>query len=150
MKNKIKFAMLLTVICASSSLYAYPLNFVGIWKNTNPQTRGIVRLVITPDLNMRMYGACSPIPCDNGISKLISFGKTVTDVNHKAAIAHYDMTFKKVGVTLKLANNNKITFEHYNQFTDSSGRQNYMMSESFKRIVPYELEDINEFNNLTE
>lgn len=147
---KFKLAAIVAIATLTSKLYAYPLNFVGIWKNINPQSRGIVRLVITPDLNMRMYGACSPIPCDNGSSKITTFGKSVTDANHKAAIAHYDMTFKKVGTTMKLVNVNKMTFEHFNQFTDSSGRQNYMMTESFKRIIPYEQEDINEFESIIE
>jgi hypothetical protein len=122
----------------STSAFAYPINFVGIWKNTNPNTRGIVRIVITPDLKMRMFGACTPTPCDNGQTQLITFGKTVTDLNHKAAMGFYDLTFKHVATAVKIINSHKLTFEHYNQFVDGSGRQNYWMSENFKKVIPIE------------
>ena len=128
----------ITVSILTSNAFAYPINFVGNWKNTNPNTRGIVRIVITPDLKMRMFGACTPTPCDNGQTQLITFGKTVTDLNHKAALGFYDLNFKRVATSLKLINNQRITFEHYNQFVDGSGRQNYWMSENFKKVLPIE------------
>ncbi len=122
---------------SSNYAFAYPTNFIGTWKNLNPNTRGIVKLIITPGPIMRMYGACTPTPCDNGTTSLITFGNNVSDLNHKVAVGHFNLNFKKIGTTLKLLNNNRLSFEHFNQFTDSSGRQNYWMTENFKKVLPY-------------
>lgn len=126
------------ILLSTSQAFAYPVNFIGIWKNVNPSTRGIVRIVITPGLNMRMFGACTPVPCDNGVTPLTTFGANVSDLNHRAGVAHYNLNFKKVGTTLKLLTKKKMSFDHFNQFTDGSGRQNYWMNETFKKVLPIE------------
>lgn len=137
MKHSIKSTITIgAILLSTSQAFAYPVNFIGVWKNINPNTRGIVSIIVTPGLNMRMFGACTPVPCDNGITSLTTFGANISDLNHRAAVGHYNFSFKKVGTILKLLTNKKMSFEHFNQFTDSSGRQNYKMNETFKKVLP--------------
>jgi hypothetical protein len=142
MNFTLKSSITLGAILFTTQVFAYPVNFIGVWKNTNPSTKGIVSIVITPGLSMRLFGACVPAICDLGVVPLTTFGANVSDLNHRVGVGHYILGFKKIGTALKLVNNNKMTLEHFNQFTDSSGRQNYWMSESFKKVFPLDKEEL--------
>jgi hypothetical protein len=127
-------------ICAlsliASNVYSMPVDFVGKWKNINAGTRGVVQIEVAPDMSMHMWGACTPTPCDNGITPLVTFGKDVSDLNHRVAMGHYKYNFKEVGVVLKLSGRQRLSLEHFNKFTDGSARQNYYMTEIFKKLMP--------------
>lgn len=143
MKSILQKSILIgAILLSTSQVFAYPVNFIGVWKNVNPNTKGIVSFTVTPGLNIRMYGACTPLPCDNGTVPLTTFGANVSDLNHRSGLAHYFFSFKKVGVILKLNSSKNITLDHFNQFTDGSGRQNYRMTETFKRTFPFDNEEI--------
>ena len=137
MKNFLK--VLLPVCTASfiaTSAHAMPADFVGTWENINPSTTGIVKVEVAADMSMHTWGACSPLPCDNGSAPLTTFGKTVTDTDHRAAMAHYKFPFKMTGVVVKLEGTKFLDLEHYNNFTDGSDRQNYYMGERFIKVAP--------------
>jgi hypothetical protein len=107
---------MLTGLTLATNAFAMPADFVGTWVNVNSATKGIIRAVITPDMNIRMYGASTPIPCDNGIAPITTYGRNVSDVNHRAGLAKYDFSFKEVNVALKLSGSQYLNIEHYNIF----------------------------------
>ena len=127
---------------------AAPAHFLGNWRNVNRSTRNIIQAVITENpanhqLMLRAFGACSPTPCDMGSVPLMTFGRSVSDMNHKVGMAHYNFSFKQVDITIKVSGAYFI-LETYNHFTDNSGRQNYWTSDRFRRTpVPFS-DDSNE------
>lgn len=143
MKASIKMSLVVSAISLSStSAFAYPVNFIGVWKNLNPNSNGIVKVVITPGLTFRAFGSCTPVLCDHGPTPLVTYGKTISDSNHRAGTAQYHFSFKDVIMTIKLIGTQRLNLEHYNKFTDASGRQNYWKAEQFKRVLPIESDNI--------
>jgi hypothetical protein len=60
----------------------------GVWKNTNPQTRGITRLEVQQNgglVAVRAWGACSPRDCD--------WGMTTGIISGESASARWDQGF---------------------------------------------------------
>jgi hypothetical protein len=120
-----------------SPAFAAPADFVGTWVNTNSNTRGITRVVVTSAgsnaLNVQVFGKCSPTDCDWGKTTLLTYGNDVQDTNHRFATASYDKGFSKTIVTFSLQRNKQISLQNFTQFTDKSGRQNYASQEVLKR-----------------
>jgi hypothetical protein len=120
-----------------SPAFAAPADFVGTWVNTNSNTRGITRVVVTSAgsnaLNVQVFGKCSPTDCDWGKTTLLTYGNNVQDANHRFATASYDKGFSKTIVTFSLQGNKQISLQNFTQFTDKSGRQNYASQEVLKR-----------------
>ncbi len=137
MKNHIRnvLAVIGTTVIAGMA-QAMPADFVGTWTNLNPSTRGIVKVVITPALQMQNFGACTPALCDMGAVQMVTYGNSVADLNHKFGTAHYDLSFKKIEVVAKLTGNKIMTVETFNRFIDGSGRQNYYSGERYKKVAP--------------
>ncbi len=119
-----------------SPAFAAPADFVGTWVNTNSNTRGITRVIVTQaganGLNVQVFGKCSPSDCDWGKTTLLTYGNNVQDTNHRFATANYAKGFSNTFVTFSLAGNKQINLQSFTQFTDSSGRQNYAFQEVFK------------------
>jgi hypothetical protein len=122
----------LTAIMGVVDARAAPADFFGTWENTNPSSNGVVRIVIDKS-GVRMFGACTPDPCDYGQVRFITFGGNVSDADHKAGFAHYAFAFKEIDATLHLTGPRTLELEHFNKFTDSSNRQNYVMKERYRR-----------------
>lgn len=120
-------------LVAGSLGHAAPAAFLGNWTNTNRSSRNIVRVEITPDKMIQLFGSCSPTPCDMGKVPLITYGRSVSDANHRAATADYTFNFKKTRVVAKILGGNRLYLETYNEFTDNSGRQNYWVGETFRK-----------------
>lgn len=135
--SRIFFSSLLFTLLTWSA-QAAPQDFVGTWVNTNSHANGIIRLVISKsgdNYYIRAFGKCTPNPCDFGMVPLWTYGKSISDWNHKAATAHYDFSFKDVELVAKLTSRTRLYLEDYNRFTDSSGRENYWKSNRFRKIV---------------
>lgn len=133
MKKFVAYIALAGSMMMASAANAAPAEFLGSWSNMNRSSRNIVRVEVTPDHMIRLFGSCSPTPCDMGKVPLVTYGRSISDANHKFASAQYNMSFKKVLVTVKLLGGNRIYVETYNQFTDGSGRQNYWVGETFRK-----------------
>lgn len=123
-----------------SAAIAAPQDFVGTWVNTNSNTSGITRLVVTrqgSNLRIQTFGKCHPTDCDWGTVGLVTYGKNVQDADHTAATALYKPGFANTLLTLELAGagRNQINLQSFTQFTDNSGRQNYFDRDTFKRAV---------------
>lgn len=131
-------AAFVITMAAGSLASAWPAQFVGTWRNVNPNSRGIVRLEISSGMQLRAFGACTPTPCNHGLTPMATYGTSVTNANHRAATAHYNFAFKQVGMTMKLSGAWHMNMEHWNMFTDSSGRHNYWMGERFRKLTAVE------------
>lgn len=126
----------LTIGSISPALAA-PRDFAGTWVNTNSNTRGITKLVIrrvgTNKLSIRVYGSCSPRDCDWGRTKLITYGSSVQDTNHRSATASYNKSFANTFLTINLRSNDRLGLQSFTQFKDNSNRQNYTSRYSFRK-----------------
>lgn len=116
---------------------ARPQNFMGTWINTDSNTSGITKLVISQrgrSLNIQAFGKCQPTDCDWGTTQLITYGNNVQDRNHQFATASYNKSFAETLLTLKLnSRGNQINLESFTEFTDNSNRQNYFSLAQFQR-----------------
>lgn len=107
----------------------------GNWKNVDAHTRGIVRLMINPaktGINVHLYGACHPTPCDWGAVPGMTYAPDVTSKSAVAFTAHYRMDFKETFVTGNL-NRGTLTLELFTHFKDKSSRSDYYMKEYFRQ-----------------
>jgi hypothetical protein len=111
-----------------------PNSFLGTWKNTNPATTGVVKYVITRSGNgslvVHEFGACHPTPCDNGTHASISYGSssTATTANRFLVPANYGFM---VELSAGSINGGVLTVRVWIQFTDGSGRSNYLFAGTF-------------------
>jgi len=83
------------------------------------------------------YGSCSPTPCDWGTVRGITYGATISTVRGTSGIAPYTFSFKKTQLLLKytISSNDveTLTVVAYNEFTDGSGRANYVVIQKLVR-----------------
>lgn len=106
-------------------------NLVGVWCSCNKKTRGIVKVVVKSSgnaLKIRVYGACTPSPCDWGAVSGIAYASSVTSKTAIAFSAKYKFGFKDAIVTGHL-DNGTLILETYNKFKDGSGRSAYYSRE---------------------
>jgi hypothetical protein len=113
----------------------FPGPLIGGWVNTNPGTRGIVKLTIgapgTPT-TVHLFGACTPTPCDWGTVRGVAYS---TDVGSSRAVsftALYAFPFKDTFVAGHLEGQ-LLILELFNHFKDNSGRFDYYGREAFRR-----------------
>jgi len=124
---------------AKAAKAAKPLklgDLVGSWRACNKETRGIVRVDLRKrgaGLVVRVFGACSPKPCDWGLARAVAYAESVTATQAVAFTATYKPGFKQTIVTGHLDNGTLIV-ETYNRFTDGSGRSNYYSRSYFCRV----------------
>ena len=100
---------------------------LGTWVNSDHQTRGLVRLLITAAHNeviVHGFGACSPTPSDWGPVNGLVYADNVTATPAVAFSAVNTFSFKQTTIVRRLLNGALIveTFDH---FTDKSGRADY-------------------------
>lgn len=112
-------------------------DFKGTWVNTNTSAKGMIKFIITSG-TFHGYGSCSPTPCDWGTTPLTLYSTSVSDPNDIAGTAQYNFGFAKQMVTLRMVTPYSIKANHYTQFTDGSGRHNYLEENlvfSYKRLA---------------
>ena len=110
--------------------------FLGRWITTNRATRGLVKIDITPRdeaLAVQAFGACSPAPCDWGVTGGTLFSEG--PVSHKglAVSAPYDFGFMQTHLQAKIKKG-VLVVAVFNRFNDGSARANYFSREFFYRI----------------
>ncbi|MBE9033112.1 hypothetical protein IQ266_25575 [filamentous cyanobacterium LEGE 11480] len=142
------FKRIVTIATATAALgltmgqaaMAKPADFIGTWKNSNPNTRGITKLIVKKaagnKLNIQVFGQCQPKDCDWGKSGLVTYGKSVQDRDHTAATTTYRKSFANTLLTMKLSPRNRqlLSLSSFTQFTDRSNRQNYFSNARFKKV----------------
>lgn len=108
----------------------------GIWRNTNNETRGIVRVEIAvrgPMLIVRGFGAGAPDPIDWGeVAAEHIFGNSIS--SHRAAgfTAQYDFDSSQVQLQANW-NQGLLVLASFTSFKDGSKRSNYFSREFFHR-----------------
>jgi hypothetical protein len=115
-----------------------PDALVGVWHNVDPSTRGTVELDITRALDgsllVHVFGACTPTPCDNGVTPAIAYGPSTTATTATRFLAPADYGFKRTVLAgLPISSTGVLTVNTYSEFTDGSGRSNYFTAERFTK-----------------
>ena len=112
-----------------------PEPLLGVWINTNPEPRGMVRVVLGrrgAALTVRVFGAGSPVPIDWGEVEGEVFAKDVKSREAMAFAARYDFGFLRVDFQANVKQG-VLVVASFNEFRDASGRASYFTREFFYR-----------------
>jgi hypothetical protein len=127
---------------AATSPPAPNTGLYGTWANTNPATRNVADIVVTPSgggITVDGYGACSPSPCQWGNVPATVFGNTVTSSTGKSFEASWNFGFADAVLLATLSHPHHtatLTVKELTAFTDGSGRANYSQTETFTQASP--------------
>ncbi|MDQ6944996.1 MAG: hypothetical protein M3256_01705 [Actinomycetota bacterium] len=129
-----------------TSASGYPLGFppsaeaglAGTW--TAPGNAVIkleINLVFGSPL-IHAFGACSPSACDMGTVKGITYGPTISATTGNVVLAPFSFGFKNEQLVIVYVRGttparDRLLVGNYNEFTDGSGRSNYVVNETFFR-----------------
>ena len=104
----------------------------GDWLNVDPNTRGIVEIIIA-GRKVHPFGACHPTPCDQGVINAKSFASSVDASDIIRLVAKQNTGFSHVEITLLLEPDGRLRADRFTHFTDGSGRADYSALDYFKR-----------------
>ena len=104
----------------------------GDWQNVDPNTRGIVEIVIA-GRKVHPFGACHPSACDQGVIKAKGFASSVDSSDIRRLVAKERTGFSQVEITLSLEPDGRLRADRFTHFTDGSGRADYSAVDYFKR-----------------
>jgi hypothetical protein len=111
---------------------------LGTWVHASP-AGNIAKLTIGGSLTTPIvhgYGKCSPTACNWGAVKAIGYGKTISSAKAQTILAPFTFGFKKTQlvITYSVVNEvERLTVTMYNEFTDTSHRSNYVVTETLVR-----------------
>ena len=112
---------------------------LGSWTNVAP-SGGLVKLAIggtQANPTVEAFGQCSPNPCDWGTVDSVTYGSSISSAVGATALAPYTFGFKNAQLVIRYwltpVGDERLTVTVYNEFTDGSGRSNYVKTETFKR-----------------
>jgi hypothetical protein len=111
---------------------------LGKWVNPTP-TGGLVAIVVGGTAAhpiVEGFGQCSPTPCDFGRTRAINYGPSVSSARGNTLLAPYNFGFKKTQLVItysRTVRGERLTVAEYNEFTDGSGRSNYLKTETLVR-----------------
>jgi hypothetical protein len=114
---------------AKPAVTVSPASLVGTW--TNKTSNNVIKAVITDlggKLEVNLYGACEPTPCNWGAVVAIPYAATVNGGAAVAFSADYSFSFSTVVVIGHLVGS-ELLLETLTHFTDGSGRANFYVSE---------------------
>lgn len=119
----------------SSSLNFQALQ--GTWQNTNTNSQGIVKVILTvtnDQLTIRAFGTGQPTLQDWGIVVVDDvYASSVTSQQAISYTAQYQFNFKNVELQVNVSKGLMIISAHH-VFHDGSGRANYFCREFFQKI----------------
>lgn len=121
-----------TPVRAQQSPQAGASDLNGDWQNVDPNTRGIVEIVIK-GTKVHPFGACHPTACDQGVVKAKSFASSVDSSDIRRLVAKEHTGFSQVEITLLLEPDGRLRADRFTHFTDGSGRADYSAVDYFKR-----------------
>jgi hypothetical protein len=111
----------------------------GTWKPTTASS-GLAELQIggsQASPTIEAFGQCSPTPCDWGAVRSVTYGSSVSSRVGSVVLAPYSFGFKNAQVVvqygLNAAGDEQLIVKVYNEFTDGSGRSNYLLAQTFER-----------------
>jgi hypothetical protein len=109
---------------------------IGGWVSEDPHSRGITKLVISPNgegLDAEAWGACTPADCEWGTVPMHTIGTTISDTEPEQSVAHWDHGFSTVFMTTHLSDS-ELILQRYTVFHDGSDRSNYYSEESMWKL----------------
>lgn len=110
-------------------------SLLGTWHNTNPNTIGIAELIVTHgtgnSLLVHAFGRCTPTLCDIGTFGAVTYGADSTTAHGARFLAPNNAGFKNELYTGLAIAGGQLRVNYYGEYTDSSGRSNYAISETF-------------------
>jgi hypothetical protein len=107
----------------------------ALWLNINPH--GNLRAVIlslnaSGVLQVHAYGNCYPVSCNWGTVNGITFGTSIYSKTGRTFLAPYTFSFaKKLLEGSVNIRGSLLTIETWTEFTDFSGRSNYVTTDTF-------------------
>ncbi len=111
-----------------------PAPLLGTWLNTDHDSRGVVRIVLSPreggGIAVRATGAGSPSPIDWGEVPGGVYAENAGAGRAAAFGALYDFGFLRVHLQGK-TNRGVLVLAMFNEFRDGSGRSSYFNREFF-------------------
>lgn len=124
----------------------YPFGFppsaqprlAGDWKATS---NAVVELKIGISAgvpSVQAFGSCSPSACDMGTVRGITYGANISSTVGNVVLAPYSFGFKNEQLVISFIAgatpaNDRLVVGNYSEFTDGSGRSNYLVTETFAR-----------------
>jgi hypothetical protein len=128
-------AMVVGLSCGAS---ANSGQFIGNWVNTDPGTRDVTRVVVTPagpnQVKVQVFGQCHPTDCDWGIEMGHGYADSVASNDVRIVTARFNPGFKKSLVILRLAPAG-LRYTILSDFTDNSGRTDYETNGMLKKAM---------------
>ena len=112
-------------------------DMVGVWVNTDPDTRGITKIAIYEKdgaTMIRAFGSCSPTDCDMGSTDFHLLGDSVQSTKLPYGFATWDSGFAVSHFTLTLAKD-KMSVSDFTIFKDRSNRTNYRSDFTLRKAV---------------
>jgi hypothetical protein len=120
-------------------------NLPGTWVNTNPNTRSVKQVVITPTRNgaitVDAFGACTPRLCEWGQVPAIIYGVSVSSATGSNFQSNQRFLLRGtewsrtalLGAVTQTRFGLQLTLRELTVFEDRSGRGNYTVTETFVR-----------------
>jgi hypothetical protein len=111
---------------------------LGTWVNTSPASPSIRKIIIGRNpagtLSVSAFGACTPTLCAWGKITGITFGTSISSASGRTFLAPYQFGFaSKLADGALNAAGTVLTVQTYTEFTDGSGRSNYVSTDTFTR-----------------
>lgn len=111
----------------------------GVWHAVSP-SGGLVKIVINGSALhpvVQAFGACSPTACAWGRSQAITYGDSIGSTQGRTLLAPYTFGFKNAQLVITYSRDAEraghLTVSVYSEFTDGSGRSNYVLTQDFVR-----------------
>jgi hypothetical protein len=131
---------------AGTASAGYPLghpvapvsSLLGTWINTSPGSADLRKIVIGRNpggtLIVSAFGACVPTLCAWGRVTGVTFGTSISSVSGGTFLAPYSFGFAQKLAAGSLSRAGRVlTVQTYTEFTDHSGRSNYVTTDTFIR-----------------
>lgn len=113
-------------------------SLLGTWINISPTSPGIRMIILGLNpggtLSVRVFGACVPTLCVWGKVTGITFGTSISSLSGRTFLGPYRFSFARKLVDGTLNKTGRVlTVQTYTEFTDHSGRSNYLSTDTFIR-----------------
>jgi hypothetical protein len=113
-------------------------SLLGTWVNTAPASPSIRKIIVGRNpagtLSVSAFGACTPTLCAWGKITGITFGTGISSASGRTFLAPYQFGFaSKLADGALNATGTVLTVQTYTEFTDGSGRSNYVTTDTFTR-----------------
>lgn len=126
------FAILALPALAAS---AQVLDLEGEWVSVSPRTRGLTRVIITPEragYSVEAWGKCHPQDCEWGRTTLTAVGSSVEDKSFTRGFAVWEPGFASKYLLFSL-DRRMLRVEVVTIFRDRSRRASYRIVEYLRR-----------------